>query len=172
MLRDIQVHTNSKETPVPHVLMNLRHVPASVMNNSPVPADVNFEHLHAHVDSSHSTVPPESDVNSSVSPTITRGNATSAQRLSPGANQGPPAGSTGLTPDRQEDRLPRFEVCESCSTKDQTVMTCRIDARTLMKLCKPCANMVNTVQHGQNSSSSSSGDSSDGAINAGTEDSI
>ena len=174
MLRDIQVHTTPKETLVPHpVLMNSRHVPASVMNNSPVPAhakaDVNFEHLHAHVDSSHSTVPPESDVNSSVSPTITRGNgagmgnATSAQRLSPGANQGPPAGSTGLTPDRQEDRLPRFEVCENCSTQDQTVMTCRIDAMTLMKLCKPCANMVNTVQHGRNSSSSSSGDSSDGA---------
>ena len=174
MLRDIQVHTTPKETPVPHpVLMNSRHVPASVMNNSPVPAhakaDVNFEHLHAHVDSSHSTVPPESDVNSSVSPTITRGNGagmgneTSAQRLSQGANQGPPAGSTGLTPDRQEDRLPRFEVCENCSTQDQTVMTCRIDAMTLMKLCKPCANMVNTVQHGQNSSSSSSGDSSDGA---------
>ena len=54
-------------------------------------------------------------------------------------------------------------VCENCSTQDQTVMTCRIDAMTLMKLCKPCANMVNTVQHGQHSSSSSSGDSSDGA---------
>ena len=128
-----------------HVLMNQRHVPAFVMNNSHVPAhakaDVNFEHLHSHVDSSHSTVTPESNVNSSVSPAITRGNGagmgneTSAQRLSQGYKQGPPAGSTGLTPDRQEGRLPRFEVCENCPTKDQTVMTCCMDAQTLMKLC-------------------------------------
>ena len=173
MLRDIHAHTTPKETPVPHHVLNPRHVPASVMNHSHVPAhakaDVNCEHLPAHVDSSHSTVTPEYTINSSVSPTFTRGNGagmgneTSTQRLSQGSNQGPPAGSTGLTPDRQEDRLPRFEVCENCLTKDQTVMTCRIDALTLMKLCKPCANMVNTVQHGQNSSSSSSGDSPDGA---------
>ncbi len=51
----------------------------------------------------------------------------------------------GLTPNRHVDRLPQFEVCESCSTQDQTVMTCRIDAQTLMKLCRPCASMVSII---------------------------
>ena len=170
MLRDLQ--SLNKETTVTHVLMNQKHVHASVVNNSHVAhahakAAVNLEHLRSHVESSNSTVTP--DVNSSVSPTLTRGNGAdlreepSAKRLSPEAQHGPPARSTGLTPVRQVDRFPLFEVCENCSTKDQTAITCRIDSQTLMKLCKPCANMVSTLQYGRNSSSSSSGDSSDGA---------
>jgi len=120
MLREIQAHP--KETPVT-VLMTQRHVPVSVVNNSHVApahakAAVALGHLHSHVESSNSTV--MHDINSSVSPTITRGNGagdmrdeTSAKRLSPEAHHGPPARSTGLTPDRQVDRLPHFEVCEN-----------------------------------------------------------
>jgi hypothetical protein len=161
MLREIQAHT--KETPVTNVLMT-KHVPASVVNYPHVPhahtqAAVNPEHLRSHVEPSNSTVTP--DVNSYVSPTLTRGNGAalnqepSSTRLSP---HGPPASSTGLSPVRQVDRLPIFEVCENCTTQDQTVITCRIDPQKLMKLCKPCANMVRTVYSGRNSSSSGSSD--------------
>jgi len=165
MLRDVQ--SQHKETHVNPVLMTQQHVHASVVNNSPVAhahakAAVNLEHLRSHVESSNSTVTP--DINSSVSMTITQGHGAelreepSANRLSPAAQRGPPAMSTGLTPVRQVDRFPIFEVCENCSTQDQTVITCRIDPQTLMKLCKPCANMVRTVHSGRNSSSSSSSD--------------
>ncbi len=140
------------------------HDPAFVVNHPHVThahekAAVNPEHLRSHVASSNSTVTP--DVNSYVSPTLTRGHGAdlreepSAKRLSP---HGPPARSTGLTPERQVDRFPIFEVCENCSTRDQTVITCRIDPQTLMKLCKPCAKMVRTVHSGRNSPSSSSSD--------------
>jgi hypothetical protein len=75
MLRDLK--SLNKETTVTHVLMNQEHEHAFVVNNSHVAhahakATVNLEHLRSHVESSNSTVTP--DVNSSVSPTLTRGN--------------------------------------------------------------------------------------------------
>jgi len=121
MLRDLHGHTSSvKETSVHNHVLMTRHVPASVVNVSHVaPAHakdaLNREHLHSHVESSHSNVTLE--VNPYVSPTMIRGNGddmgaeSSAKRLSPAAHHGPPARSTGLTPERQVDRLPQFEVC-------------------------------------------------------------
>ncbi len=72
------------------------------------------------------------------------GAESSAKRLSHAAHHGPPARSTGLTPERKVDRLPQSEVSENCSTKDSTVLTCRIDAQTLMKL-----SMQDMCEHGK-----------------------
>jgi len=71
MLRDVQ--SQHKETPVNPVLMTQHHVPAYVVNNSPVAhahakAAVNLEHLRSHVESSNSTV--THDTNSSVNACI------------------------------------------------------------------------------------------------------
>ena len=93
MLRGLHGHTSlSKETHVHNPVLMTRHVPASVMNISHVaPAHakdaVNCEHVHSHVESSHSNV--TLDVNPYVSPTMIRGTGaaigaeSSAKRLSP-----------------------------------------------------------------------------------------
>ena len=132
---------HDKETSVPTPAMPMIHVNAPVMISSHAHAlandAANVEHMHSHANSLHSTATRESTGNPpGISLTITRGNpaglqeATSAKRLSSWAAQGPPARSTGLTPDRQVDRFPQFEVCHNCRTQDSTVMSCRIDAQT------------------------------------------
>ena len=161
MLKELQ-KLHDQDISIPPHAVSMLHVDAPVVINSPAPIHANNEHMPFHANSLHSTATRESTVNpSGPSPTITRGNpaglreAASAERLSSWSGQGPPARSTGLTPDRQVDRFPQFEVCQICRTQDSTVMSCRIDEITLMKLCQPCANMVNTV-YGRSSSSSSS----------------
>ena len=161
MLKELQ-KLHDQDISIPPHAVSMLHVDAPVVINSPAHVHANDdEHMLFHDNSLHSNATRESVNPSGPSPTITRGTpaglqeATSATRLSSWTAQGPPARSTGLTPDRQVDRIPQFEVCHNCRTQDSTVRPCRIDAQTLMKLCKPCANMVNTV-YGRNSSSSSS----------------
>ena len=161
MLKEIQ-KLHDQDISIPPHAVSMLHVDAPVVINSPAHVHANDdEHMLFHDNSLHSNATRESVNPSGPSPTITRGTpaglqeATSATRLSSWTAQGPPARSTGLTPERQVDRIPQFEVCHNCRTQDSTVRPCRIDAQTLMKLCKPCANMVNTV-YGRNSSSSSS----------------